>query len=161
MNLSDIRDIDITIKSAEDLSKEHRNDISGLDKGEGILSGEAVAGIPIFVKVRKRITAHGGIGFNPLDFLSEHTIEEAQKRRNRLLGNKTEEDPVVFEELDTASQYDIESQIGGFWGCVDVSESKDLFNTIERHRDQSVLEEGNVSNVSIEEKNSRADVISR
>jgi len=92
MNLSDIRDIDITIKSAEDLSKEHRNDISGLDKGEGIISGEAVAGIPIFVKVRKRITAHGGIGFNPLDYLSEQTVEEAQKRRNRLLGNKTEEE---------------------------------------------------------------------
>ena len=92
MNLSDVRDIDITIKSAEDLSKEHRNDISGLDKGEGIISGEAVAGIPIFVKVRKRITAHGGIGFNPLDYLSEHTVEEAQKRRNRLLGNKTEEE---------------------------------------------------------------------
>jgi hypothetical protein len=92
MNLSDIRDIDITIKSAEDLSKEHRNDISGLDKGEGIISGEAVAGIPIFVKVRKRLTAHGGIGFNPLDFLSENTIEEAEKRRNRLLGNKTKEE---------------------------------------------------------------------
>ena len=103
MNLSDIRDIDITIKSAEDLSKEHRNDISGLDKGEGIISGEAVAGIPIFVKVRKRITAHGGIGFNPLDYLSEDTIEEAEKRRNRLLGNKTEEQleagKVEFQEL--------------------------------------------------------------
>ncbi|MFX1236624.1 MAG: helicase HerA domain-containing protein [Promethearchaeota archaeon] len=92
MNLSDVRDISITIQSAEDLSNENKDDISGLDKGEGIICGEAVAGIPLFVKVRKRTTKHGGIGFNPLDFLSEQTVEELQKRKHRILGEKSEEE---------------------------------------------------------------------
>jgi hypothetical protein len=88
-NLSDVRDIGITISSAEDLSKENKDDISGLDKGEGIICGEAVKGIPLFVKVRKRLTKHGGIGFNPLDFLSEQTVGELQKRKERILGKKS------------------------------------------------------------------------
>ncbi|MFX1274979.1 MAG: helicase HerA domain-containing protein [Promethearchaeota archaeon] len=92
MNLSDVRDIQITISSAEDLSNENKDDISGLDKGEGIVCGEAVVGIPLFVKIRKRRTKHGGIGFNPLDFLSEQTVEELHKRKNRILGNKSEEE---------------------------------------------------------------------
>ncbi|KKK41759.1 MAG: AAA-like domain protein [Candidatus Lokiarchaeum sp. GC14_75] len=88
-NLSDIRDIGITISSAEDLSSENKSDISGLDKGESIVCGEAAKGIPLFVKVRKRKTKHGGVGFNPLDFLSEQTVEELQKRKNRILGGKS------------------------------------------------------------------------
>jgi DNA helicase HerA-like ATPase/uncharacterized small protein (DUF1192 family) len=91
-NLSDIRDIGITIQSAEDLSKGHKDDISGLDKGEAIISGEAVKGVPIFIKVRRRRTKHGGVGFDPLEFLSEDTVEELQKRRDRILGRKTEEE---------------------------------------------------------------------
>ena len=91
-NLSDVRDIGITIQSAEDLSKDHKEDISGLDKGEAIISGEAVKGVPIFVKVRKRRTKHGGVGFDPLEFLSEQTVEGLQKRRDRILGRKSEEE---------------------------------------------------------------------
>lgn len=86
-NLSDVRDIGITISSAEDLSKENKDDISGLEKGEAIICGEAVKGIPLFVKVRKRRTKHGGIGFNPLDFLSEQTVGVLQNRKEILLGN--------------------------------------------------------------------------
>ena len=82
-NLSDVRDIGITIQSAEDLSKENSSDISGLDKGQGIICGEAVKGIPLFIKVRKRRTKHGGAGFNPLDFLSEQTVSELQKRKDK------------------------------------------------------------------------------
>ena len=88
-NLSDIRDIGITISSAEDLSNENKSDISGLDKGEAIICGEAVKGIPLFVKIRKRRTKHGGVSFNPLDFLSKQTVEELQKRKERLLGGKS------------------------------------------------------------------------
>ena len=102
-NLTDIRDIDVTISSAEDLSRDNKTDISGLDKGEGIISGEAVKGIPLFVKIRKRVTEHGGIGFNPLDFLSQQTLEEFQKRRQRILGEKTanelETGKSIYEEL--------------------------------------------------------------
>jgi hypothetical protein len=88
-NLSDIRDIGITISSAEDLSNENKSDISGLDKGEAIICGEAVKGIPLFVKIRARRTKHGGVSFNPLDFLSENTVEELQKRKERILGGKS------------------------------------------------------------------------
>lgn len=91
-NLTDVRDINITISSAEDLSKNNTEDISGLDKGEAIVCGEAVAGIPLFIKVRKRETKHGGAGFNPMDFLSEQTVEELQARRDKLLGVKSKEE---------------------------------------------------------------------
>ena len=88
-NLSDIRDIGITISSAEDLSNDNKSDISGLDKGECIICGEAVKGIPLFVKIRQRMTRHGGVSFNPLDFLSESTVDELQKRKERILGGKS------------------------------------------------------------------------
>ena len=88
-NLSDIRDIGITISSAEDLSNENKSDISGLDKGECIICGEAVKGIPLFVSIRSRRTRHGGVSFNPLDFLSENTVDELQKRKERILGGKS------------------------------------------------------------------------
>ncbi|MFX1325701.1 MAG: helicase HerA domain-containing protein [Promethearchaeota archaeon] len=88
-NLSDIRDIGITISSAEDLSNDNKSDISGLDKGQAIICGEAVKGIPLFIKIRTRRTKHGGVSFNPLDFLSEQTVEELQKRKERLLGGKS------------------------------------------------------------------------
>lgn len=90
--LSDVRDIGITISSAEDLSKENEGDISGLEKGQAIICGEAVKGIPLFIKVRNRKTKHGGTGFNPLDFLSKQTVEELQKRKERILGKKSAEE---------------------------------------------------------------------
>jgi hypothetical protein len=111
-NLTDVRDIDVTISSAEDLTRGNKNDISGLDKGESIICGEAVTGIPLFVKIRKRTTQHGGIGFNPLDFLPKQTIEELQKRKERLLGGKSsyelETGKTIYEEITapkTSSEY--------------------------------------------------------
>lgn len=111
-NLTDVRDIDVTITSAEDLSRDNRADISGLDKGEAIICGEAVKGIPLFVKIRKRQTEHGGIGFNPLDFLSEQTVEELQRRRQRILGEKSanelETGKTIYEEIiapKTSAEY--------------------------------------------------------
>ncbi|MFX1379879.1 MAG: helicase HerA domain-containing protein [Promethearchaeota archaeon] len=102
-NLSDIRDIGITISSAEDLSNENKSDISGLDKGQAIICGEAVKGIPLFVKIRKRKTKHGGVSFNPLDFLSKQTVEELQKRKELLLGGKSADEletgKSMFEEM--------------------------------------------------------------
>jgi len=88
-NLSDIRDIGITISSAEDLSNDNKSDISGLDKGEAIICGEAVKGIPLFVKIRSRRTKHGGVSFNPLDFHSENTVDELRARKERILGGKS------------------------------------------------------------------------
>ena len=111
-NLTDVRDIDVTISSAEDLSRDNKKDISGLDKGECIICGEAVVGIPLFVKIRERQTQHGGIGFNPLDFLPQQTIEEQQKRKQRILGDKSanelETGKTIFEEITaprTSAEY--------------------------------------------------------
>ncbi|MFX0031729.1 MAG: helicase HerA domain-containing protein [Candidatus Hodarchaeota archaeon] len=111
-NLTDVRDIDVTISSAEDLSKDNRKDISGLDKGQSIICGEAVKGIPLYVKIRKRRTEHGGIGFNPLDFLPKQTVEEMQIRRQRILGGKSanelETGKAIFEEITapkTSAEY--------------------------------------------------------
>ena len=111
-NLTDIRDIDVTISSAEDLTRSNKTDIQGLDKGESILCGEAIKGIPLFVKIRKRTTAHGGVGFNPLDYLSDHTVEELQKRKQKILGEKTanelETGKTIFEEITapkTSAEY--------------------------------------------------------
>ena len=102
-NLSDIRDIGITISSAEDLSNENKSDISGLDKGQAIICGEAAKGIPLFVEIRKRRTKHGGVSFNPLDFLSQQTVEQLQKRKERLLGGKSADEletgKTIFEEM--------------------------------------------------------------
>ena len=111
-NLTDIRDIDVTISSAEDLTRSNKTDIQGLDKGEGIICGEAIKGIPLFVKVRKRLTAHGGVGFNPLDFLPKQTIEGLQKRKQQILGEKTanelETGKSIYEEITapkTSAEY--------------------------------------------------------
>jgi hypothetical protein len=111
-NLTDVRDIDVTISSAEDLSRDNKKDISGLDKGEAIICGEAVVGIPLYVKIRKRRTEHGGIGFNPLDFLPKQTVEELQNRRQRILGGKSanelETGKAIFEEIiapKTSAEY--------------------------------------------------------
>ncbi|NHJ19605.1 MAG: DUF87 domain-containing protein [Candidatus Lokiarchaeota archaeon] len=111
-NLTDVRDIDVTISSAEDLTRSNKTDIQGLDKGQSILCGEAIAGIPLFVKIRKRTTAHGGVGFNPLDYLSKNTVEELQKRKQKILGAKTanelETGKTIFEEITapkTSAEY--------------------------------------------------------
>ncbi|TFF97628.1 MAG: DUF87 domain-containing protein [Promethearchaeota archaeon] len=98
-HLTDVNDVKITISSAEDLTSAHKSDISGLDQGEGIISGEAVSGIPLFVKVRKRKTQHGGMGFNALDFLSEKTIEELKQRKSRILQNKSPEQLEAGKEM--------------------------------------------------------------
>jgi predicted nucleic acid-binding Zn-ribbon protein len=41
------------------------------------------------VKIRSRTTRHGGVSFNPLDFLSGSTVDELQKRKERILGGKS------------------------------------------------------------------------
>ncbi len=152
-NLSDVRDIGITISSAEDLSKENKDDISGLDKGEAIICGEAVKGIPLFVQVRKRRTKHGGVGFNPLDFLSEQTVEELQKRKNKILGKKSADELAIgktmFQEMlkpKTASDY-IE-EIAELKRRV--SELEDDLSTI-KEKYTSLEKAGELSGVSINE----------
>ncbi len=89
--LTDIRDIDITISSAEDLGPEYKEEIQRLEPGEAIICGDAVKSKPLFVKIRKRSTAHGGMGFNPLDFLSDKTIENLKKRRLKVLETKSQD----------------------------------------------------------------------
>ncbi len=81
--LTDIRDVDITVSSTEGLSKEWAEDIQRLDTGQVVVAGDAVE-VPVFVDVRSRETTHGATGFNPLDFAEKQTLEELEKRRIRL-----------------------------------------------------------------------------
>ncbi|MHA1148050.1 MAG: helicase HerA domain-containing protein [Promethearchaeota archaeon] len=142
-NLSDVNDIKITIQSAEDLSSQNKNDIQGLDKGESIICGEAIGGIPLFVKIRKRKTKHGGMGFNPLDFLPEQTVEELKKRKQRILGGKSEEEleksKSEFQEImqpKTLSDYQQE-----------VVNLKKQINTLEKLNDELKSSRGSISAV--------------
>ncbi|MHA1786335.1 MAG: ATP-binding protein [Candidatus Helarchaeota archaeon] len=82
--LTDVRDVDITIKSSEGLSSEWQDDIQDLDPGEAIITGDAIEKIPLIVKIRPRMTKHGGTGFNPLDFISEEEKESLEERKARL-----------------------------------------------------------------------------
>jgi len=97
--LTDIRDVDITVSSAEDLGPEYKEEIQRLDPGECIICGDAVKIAPLFLKIRKRKTEHGGIGFNPLDFLSKDTIEDIKKKRLKILEAKSEGELAEAENL--------------------------------------------------------------
>ncbi|NHI93156.1 MAG: DUF87 domain-containing protein [Candidatus Lokiarchaeota archaeon] len=90
--LTDIRDVDITVKSSEGLSSEWQNDIQELEPGEAILTGESIEKIPLIIKVRSRMTKHGGTGFNPLDFISDKERESLEERKARLLSAKSQSD---------------------------------------------------------------------
>jgi hypothetical protein len=81
--LTDVRDIDITITSTEGISKEWAEDIQRLDTGQAVVAGDAVE-VPLFLDVRCRETTHGATGFNPLDFAEPQTKDELEKRRIRL-----------------------------------------------------------------------------
>ncbi len=81
--LTDVRDVDITVTSTEGLSKDWSEDIQRLDTGQVVIAGDAVE-VPVFVDIRTRETTHGATGFNPLDFAEPQTKEELEKRRIRL-----------------------------------------------------------------------------
>ena len=81
--LTDVRDVDITVTSTEGLSREWIEDIQHLDTGQAVIAGDAVQ-VPLIVDVRTRETLHGAIGFNPLDYAERQTLEELEKRRIRL-----------------------------------------------------------------------------
>jgi hypothetical protein len=81
--LTDVRDVDITVTSTEGISKEWVEDIQRLDTGQAVIAGDAV-GVPVILDVRIRETTHGATGFNPLDFAEPQTLEELEKRRIRL-----------------------------------------------------------------------------
>ncbi|MHA1300026.1 MAG: helicase HerA domain-containing protein [Candidatus Helarchaeota archaeon] len=104
--LSDIRDIDITIKSSEGLSSEWNEDISRLEPGEAIITGDVIKRNPLILKIRKRETLHGGSGFNPLDFVSDELKETMEARRKRLAEGRSqsqvEEAIRQFESLITS-----------------------------------------------------------
>jgi hypothetical protein len=81
--LTDVRDVDITVTSTEGLSRDWTEDIQRLDTGQAVIAGDAVE-VPLIVAVRARETTHGAIGFNPLDYAEPQTLDELEKRRLRL-----------------------------------------------------------------------------
>jgi len=82
--LTDPNDVRITIEGGG-LSREWERDITWLESGEAIITGEAVERIPLLVRVRCRETKHGAPGFNPLDFVSPKELEKAKRRVKKLL----------------------------------------------------------------------------
>jgi len=81
--LTDVRDVDITVSSTEGLSREWIQDIQRLDTGQAIITGDAVQ-VSLIVDIRARETTHGAMGFNPLDYAARQTLEELERRRKRL-----------------------------------------------------------------------------
>jgi hypothetical protein len=81
--LTDVRDVDITVTSTEGLSKDWTEDIQRLEPGQAVIAGDAVD-VPLMVDVRTRESTHGAIGFNPLDYAESQTLEQLEKRRMRL-----------------------------------------------------------------------------
>lgn len=81
--LTDVRDVDITVTSTEGISKDWIEDIQRLNTGQAVIAGDA-SDVPVIVNVRSRETTHGATGFNPLDFAEPQTLEELEKRRLRL-----------------------------------------------------------------------------
>ncbi len=82
--LTDIRDVDITVKSSEGLSSEWNEDVARLEPGEAIITGDVIKRAPLILRIRKRETLHGGSGFNPLDFVNDELKETMEARRKRL-----------------------------------------------------------------------------
>jgi hypothetical protein len=81
--LTDPNDIRIAIESGG-LEKEWSEEISWLEPGEAIITGDVIEKIPLYVKIRRRETKHGAPGFNPLDFVSPKERESMRKRLSQL-----------------------------------------------------------------------------
>ncbi|UYP46984.1 hypothetical protein NEF87_003269 [Candidatus Lokiarchaeum ossiferum] len=72
--LTDLNDIKITCNSAEGLTNDADEEIQNLSPGEAIITGDVSPFCPLYVKIRKRYTIHGGAGYNPLDFIENGEI---------------------------------------------------------------------------------------
>jgi hypothetical protein len=86
--LTDPNDIRIAIESGG-LEKEWSEEISWLEPGEAIITGDIIEKIPLYVKIRRRETKHGAPGFNPLDFVSPKERESMKKRLSQLKSKLT------------------------------------------------------------------------
>lgn len=76
--LTDINDVQITCKSSEGLSVKDYDDIQVLSVGEAIISGEITLSTPLKVRIRERITYHGGAGYNVLDYVQHGELYESE-----------------------------------------------------------------------------------
>ncbi|MHA1340159.1 MAG: helicase HerA domain-containing protein [Promethearchaeota archaeon] len=77
--LTDVNDINITLSSAEGLSKKQDEElIQNLTTGEAVIVGELSPLSPIIVKIRQRYTVHGGAGHNILDYVEEDKIHKSE-----------------------------------------------------------------------------------
>ncbi len=81
--LTDPNDIRIAIESGG-LDRNWEYDISWLESGHAIITGDVVERLPLIVKVRQRETTHGAPGFNPLDFVSPEEREKMKRRMAQL-----------------------------------------------------------------------------
>jgi len=87
--LTDPNDVRIAVEGGG-LSRGWERDISWLNVGEAIVTGEVIERIPIIVRVRCRETMHGGAGFNPLKYISKDELESAREKAKLLLRRSSE-----------------------------------------------------------------------
>lgn len=81
--LTDPNDIRIAIESGG-LDKGWEYDVSWLESGSAIITGDVVERVPLVIRVRRRETTHGAPGFNPLDFVSPEQREKMKRRMAQL-----------------------------------------------------------------------------
>jgi len=81
--LTDPNDIRIAVESGG-LDKGWEYDISWLESGQAIITGDVVERLPLIIRVRQRETTHGAPGFNPLDFVSPEEREKMKRRMAQL-----------------------------------------------------------------------------
>jgi DNA helicase HerA-like ATPase len=90
--LTDVNDIKITCNSAEGLSADSDDEIQSLSPGQAIIVGDIAPHAPLYVKIRKRYTVHGGAGLNVLDFVKEHKILQKSAIVQRIQSHIPQED---------------------------------------------------------------------
>jgi len=77
--LTDPNDVRIAIESGG-LDREWESEITWLEPGQAIITGDVIEKVPLIVKVRPRETRHGAPGFNPMDYVSPKERERMKRR---------------------------------------------------------------------------------
>ena len=81
LQMTDKRDIEAVIKSAEGLNREYFPLIQTLNIGEAVISGRIVE-YPLIVKVRERTTFHGN--FSSFKFISPQISKQNETKNNKI-----------------------------------------------------------------------------
>ncbi len=96
--LTDVNDIKITVNSAEGLSADADDEIQNLAPGEAIITGDLAPYCPLYMKIRKRYTVHGGSGYNVLDHLDKKDLQTKSHLVDLILGKVSDHELQIAED---------------------------------------------------------------